>query len=445
MNGAGRDVGGVLLAAVEGPAKRAGLRPGDRLLSVGETPVVDILDLEMAAADGVLDLLVEHEGVRRTVTVEIPPGGWHGLSLEHGLGSETRTCVNACRFCFVDQMPAGLRETLYVKDDDYRLSFLHGTFVTLSNLDEADLRRIERLALSPLYVSLHAWDDDVRARLMGPAASVARERLVRLDEAGICTHIQVVLCPGVNDGRVLEETVRRLAALEGVEDVGVVPVSLTEEHDLRRLRPADARATVALIDRLQRDLRHDLGRTFVHAADELYLAAAAVPPAPDAALQYENGIGLCAAFLADADDVADELRAAHAMDGGPGLCPSARGLRLLTGEQAAPVVAAACRGLPAARPLVVRNRLFGPHVTVTGLLGGREVLDALTVAPLDEGEWLLAPRSFLPAALGRTLDDVNEEELAAACGGRLVVAGSVADALRELMSPGDRRTSRDRS
>jgi len=273
---------------------------------------------------------------------------------------------------------------------------------------------------------------------MGPAAGQARRRLVRLDAAGIHTHVQIVLCPGVNDGPVLEETVRRLAGLDAVEDVGVVPVSLATEGELRRLRRDDAGAALELVQRLQGELQGALGRRFVHAADEIHLAAGAVPPAPDAALQYENGIGLCAAFEADVGALAEPSPARGAGSGGGGPGASSR-LRLLTGELAAPVVETACRRLPGARPLVVRNRLFGPHVTVTGLLGGREVLQALAEQPLEGNEWLLAPRSFLPAALGKTLDDVSEPELAAACHGRLLPADTVAAAVAALRVRGDVR------
>ena len=163
------------VAAVEAAAQRAGLRAGDCIARLNGAVPIDVLDLEMAAADGALWLSVLRDGRLLDLVVEPRPGEWHGISLGHdGLGAEPRTCGNACRFCFVDQVPAGLRPALSVKDDDYRLSFLHGNFITLSNLDEADLARIEELRLSPLYVSLHAWDDEARVRLMGRAAADSR-------------------------------------------------------------------------------------------------------------------------------------------------------------------------------------------------------------------------------------------------------------------------------
>ena len=241
----GRDavpVGGLVVAAVQDAAARAGLRPGDCITRIdGEVPV-DVLDLELAAADDVFTLTVLRDGRPLELAVAPRPGEWHGVSLDHdGLGDEPRVCRNRCRFCFVDQVPRGLRPALYVKDDDYRLSFLHGNFTTLTNLREADVQRILELRLSPLYVSLHAWDDAARVRLMGRAAAGSRETLLRLAAAGLELHLQVVLCPGWNDGDVLRETVERTAALESVSDLGVVPVSLAAEGDLRRVAGDDAR------------------------------------------------------------------------------------------------------------------------------------------------------------------------------------------------------------
>ena len=224
---------GLAVAAAEGAAATAGLRPGDRILAVDGLAPEDVLDLELAAADGALDLLVERGPERLRLAVAPAPGAPHGIELEGGLGVALRRCANDCRFCFVDQLPRGLRRSLYVKDDDYRLSFLSGTFITLSNLSERDLRRIETLHLSPLYVSLHDWDDRRRVRLMGKKAAVSRARLERLAAAGVTMHVQVVLCPGVNDGDALIETVRALGAVAQVADVGVVPVSVAGGHELR--------------------------------------------------------------------------------------------------------------------------------------------------------------------------------------------------------------------
>ena len=427
---------GLLVDEVEGAARRAGVRAGDRIVTVDGRRPEDVLDLSLAAADGGFELGLERDGRPLTLPIRLRRGEGHGLALRDGLGVPVRRCANDCPFCFVAQVPPGLRPSLSVRDDDYRLSFLQGTFITLTNLSEHDLERIVALRLSPLYVSLHAWDDGVRARLMGPGAGRAREQLARLVAGGVGLHVQVVLCPGLNDGPVLCDTVEHLLALAagagpdpndaaaatsaGVIDVGVVPVSLASAAGgLRPPTPADASTAVALVGELQVAAAARLGRRFVHAADELYLRAGAWPPAGDAPEQYENGVGICAALLDEVEAIAP-------------VSPPPR-VALLGGVAAAPVLAAASRRLAArtgaaVRPFIVANRLFGPHVTVTGLLGGREVADALRERPLAVDEWLLAPRTVAPEGLGRTLDDVSEAELAAACGGRLALGPDLAGA-----------------
>jgi putative radical SAM enzyme (TIGR03279 family) len=425
---------GVTVAAATGPAARGGLREGDCIVRLNGAPPRDVLDLELGAADGTLWLTVLRDGHPLDLVIVLPAGEWHGVSLAGGLGDRMRTCRNRCRFCFVDQLPAGLRPSLYVKDDDYRHSFLHGSFVTLTNLSEADVERLVELRLSPLYVSLHAWDDEARAALMGSPARASRAILERLAGAGLELHLQIVLCPGWNDGAVLTETVDRTAAI-GCEDVGVVPVSLAAEGDLRRVTSEDASRLLTEVAAWQEAFVASLGRSYVHAADEFYLLVGLLPPFGDAPLQYENGIGMSAQLLLEARELAAQEAGRRAAAAPPGQ-REPTSLRVLTGALGVPVIQALAGTLTAARvrsrPFAVTNALFGPHVTVTGLLGGEEVVEALRREPLADGEWLLAPRTFLPGDLGRTLDDVSEETLAAACRGRLVVAGDLHEAFARL-------------
>ncbi len=259
-------------------AARAGLRAGDCIARLNGVAPIDVLDLEMAAADGTFSVTVSRDGHPLDLVVAPRRGEWHGISLGHGgIGTPTAVCRNRCRFCFVDQVPRGLREALYVKDDDYRLSFLHGNFMTLTNLEEADLERIEELRLEPLYVSLHAWDDEARVGLMGEAARSSRRSLERLAAAGLELHLQVVFCPGWNGGEVLAETVARTAALPAVVDIGIVPVSLAAEGDLRRVTATDAAAVCDAVARWQALHRRRRGTDFVHAADEFHLLRSEFP------------------------------------------------------------------------------------------------------------------------------------------------------------------------
>jgi len=426
------------VAAVQDAAQRAGVRPGDCIARLNGAAPQDVLDLEMAAADGAFWLTVLRDGHPLDLVVEPRGGEWHGISLGYdGLGAPPRVCRNRCRFCFVDQVPAGLRPALSVKDDDYRLSFLHGNFTTLTNLDEDDLARIVRLRLSPLYVSLHAWDDGARVRLMGRAAAGSRAALERLAAVGLELHLQVVFCPGWNDGRVLAQTVEHAAAVPGVADLGIVPVSLALEGDLRRVTPDDAATVLAAVGQWQDRYREKRGVAFVHAADEFHLLCGRTPPPSDAPEQYENGIGMAALFAQEAAGLVSARRSAAGRRRPAAQRPRAGAVRILCGALAEPVVAGAAGMLAAAFELPVRafpveNRLFGPHVTVTGLLGGREVLDALRDDPLAHDEWLVAPRVFLPAELGRSLDDVGEGDVAAAGGGRLALAESLRQAFATL-------------
>jgi NifB/MoaA-like Fe-S oxidoreductase len=276
--------------------------------------------------------------------------------------------------------------------------------------------------------------------------------LERLAAAGLELHLQVVLCPGWNDGAVLAETVEALRALPAVADMGIVPVSLAAEGDLRRVTAADAEALLAAVHRWQTRCRTEVGRSFVHAADEFHLLCGLLPPASDAPEQYENGIGMSAQLLEEAEALAagardgvDSATGARTDDGGvttagtPGSVDGGppESVRILCGELAEPVIARAAAALEPAtglrvRPFAVPNRLFGRHVTVTGLLGGEEIVDALGARPLADREWLVVPRTVVPRALARTLDDVTEGQLAAACGGRLVLAGSLAAAFARL-------------
>ena len=322
---------GVRVLAVEpgGLAAGAGLRPGDRLLRVNGQPLRDLVDFHVQAGEEELAIEVDRSGRPCSVVLERKWGRDLGLECEPPAPAEISTCANKCVFCFIHQLPKGLRKSLYVKDDDYRLSFLHGNYITLTDLPESEIQRIIDLHLTPLYVSVHATDPALRYLLLGSPKTIKgdlMERLRRLAESGIRLHTQIVLCPGLNDGPHLERTVRELGELHpGVHTVAVVPVGLTRHREglypLRSITPAEAGATLDAIHAWQADFRARLGTRLVFAADELYLQAGRQVPPASAYEEFsvvEDGVGPGA-------PVRGRVSTAGRPSGPPALAPLARG------------------------------------------------------------------------------------------------------------------------
>src|SRR5215469_9061747 len=277
---------GVVVAAVGArtPAARAGLLPGDRILAINGAALRDVIDFHFQAGEEWLELTFERDGQPRATTLR-RRGADLGLELEAPRPSEISTCANKCVFCFIHQLPRGMRKSLYVKDDDFRLSFLHGNYITLTDLEEPALRRIEEQRLSPLYVSVPATEPELRHRLLGQPR-IKRELMPimeRLCRAGIAIHAQIVLCPDWNDGAHLERSIRDLARLHpGVRTAAIVPVGLTRHRDrlpaLRRLEDEEARVLAIRVTGWQREFLAGMGTRFVFAGDEVYLQAGTEPP-----------------------------------------------------------------------------------------------------------------------------------------------------------------------
>src|SRR5438093_1501649 len=313
---------GVVVAAVHArtAAAAAGLRPGDRVLAINGHALRDAIDFRFHGGDERLALSVERDGARHALRLARRPGADLGVELEAPRAGEIATCANKCVFCFIHQLPKGMRRSLYVKDDDFRLSFLHGNYITLTDLDEAELERIVEQRLSPLYVSVHATDTTLRWELLGRPRRHAEilPRLERLAKAGIRMHAQIVLCPDLNDGAQLERTVRELAPLHpSVATTAIVPVGLTRHRErlpaLRTLTDDEARALVAIVAAWQRELLEQLGSRFVFLGDEVYLQAGAPLPDADAYEGFaiaEDGIGLVRRFE---DGLARTLRGRRAL------------------------------------------------------------------------------------------------------------------------------------
>ena len=406
---------GVVVAAVRAgtDAARAGLREGDRVLAVNGHELRDAIDFQFHAAEAVLRLDVERDGDRRPLTLTRASGDL-GVELTAPRPGDIATCANKCVFCFIHQLPKGMRKSLYVKDDDYRLSFLHGNYITLTDLEDADFERIVEQRLSPLYVSVHATDAELRHRLLGSPRRSAEilPRLERLAKARIRVHAQVVLCPDLNDGPHLARTVAELAPLHPhVSTVAVVPVGLTRHRErlpaLRMLSPGEARALIATAEGWQRAFVETLGSRFVFLADEIYLLAGQPLPA---ARDYEgfpvveDGIGLVRRFE-DGWRRGVARRASRRV---------VRDVTIASGAMFAPRLAALLGALDdgaRARVATIPNDFFGRAIGVAGLMAGVDIQRHLA-ARGDLGETVLVPSVTVRDGDGVFLDDMTPDDLA---------------------------------
>ncbi|MHB1357943.1 MAG: DUF512 domain-containing protein, partial [Anaerolineae bacterium] len=332
-----RNHGGLIsLVAPESLGALAGLQPGDRLLAINDQILRDVIDYRFYSAEEQLQLLMERDGKQFIVDIERDYGAELGLEFTDLVFDGMRLCRNHCPFCFVDQMPTGLRPSLYLHDDDYRYSFLLGNFVTLTNLTEDDWQRIGEQGLSPLYVSIHATDQAVRRRVLGsPRAPDIIAQLNRLNELGIVVHGQIVISPGVNDGPILRQTIEQVVGLwPAVETLAIVPVGLTQcqQREIRRVTASEANAILDLADEYRLLLQQKCGCTWLYPADELYLLAGrTIPPASfyDDEAQWQNGVGLVRGLLDDWQRTRRKLYA---------LTPRVQHITLACGELIAPTL-----------------------------------------------------------------------------------------------------------
>lgn len=432
-------VGGKVKDVVPGSAAwKSGIEPGDIVVGLGGRPPRDIIDYWFYTASPAISLeVIKKDGGRLAVRLKKEEDEDPGIVFHEVLFDGLITCKNDCIFCFVDQLPPGLRNSLYLKDDDYRLSFLHGNFITLNSLSPRDYRRIVRQRLSPLYVSVHTTSADVRQYLMGNvAARHILRRLKRLTSAGVVVHSQIVICPGINDGEHLKRSVEDLARLRpNLRTVGVVPVGTTRYTTAKGNRPAvrrptetEARSVIEQVEDLGERFLGETGRRFVYPADEWYVIAGRTPP--DASFyddfeQLQNGIGMLAlatenvrkAMRSTSRPRHGRSRSAVRPMGGCDECkiglhdfPRQKHVMVITAPAAYPRVmdwiegmrrAGAFEepGVRVASPVSVdgietgsvylpgacceitlasvNNEIFGPQVDVTGLLAGRDVMRAI--------------------------------------------------------------------
>jgi len=395
-------------------AARYGLKRGDQLVSVNGSEIHDSIDFLFHASEERLSLvLIGHNGVSRKLRIIKDPDDTLGLEFPP---LTIRRCRNKCIFCFVDQMPPGCRRSLYVKDDDYRASFLYGNYITLGNLHEKDWERIFTQRLSPLYISVHATEPGLRSSLMrNKNAPDIMASMKRLAGGGIRMHTQIVLSPGINDGRHLLKTIDDIAGLfPAVLSIAVVPVGITGHREglfpLRSFRPNEALRVVKTIQSIAGRFKRKIGTRLVYPSDEFYIKAR-LPFPPLSSYedlpQIENGVGMVASFLHEAKRTRLPRN----------VIPIT--MTAVTGVSFSPILRTVLRRLQGTagvtvRVVTARNILFGPPVTVSGLLSGRDILTAVQGKRL--GSLLLIPSSTLKENEGIFLDDMNIADLEAIVG-----------------------------
>ncbi len=428
-------------------AHRLGLLPGDQILAINGHRLHDVIDYRFYQAEDELELVVRRGDQLQAFHLHKATDEDLGLGFFSPTFDGIRRCRNDCPFCFLSGMPRGLRPSLYVKDDDYRYSFLFGNFITLTNLTEADWRRLEEQRLSPLYVSVHATEPELRSQLLGcRRAPDILEQIRRLGTLRIRIHAQIVVTPGLNDGAHLARTVADLSDLHPtVQSIGIVPVGLTRHRPvtclpLRTMSSSEARAIVAETRKWQGQFRRRFGTRLVWASDEIYLLAGARIPgarAYEGFPQLENGVGLVCSLLVDWQRIKRQgLR--------PGrVTPSPQGpnpVTVVTGTLAAPVLAPALAELQSLldergkatrfRLLPVANRFFGETVTVAGLLTARDVLEALKGQHLGQAVFL--PRAMFDSAGQVTLDDASLRDFREALGVEVHYASQLSQIVQVL-------------
>ncbi len=385
----------LIVSAVESgsPAGRAGIQTGDLVRQINGHQILDILDYQFHTAATRLRFLVERAGREISLTLTKEDDEIPGLTFLHDLGDKIHTCNNKCVFCFIHQMPKKMRKTLYLMDDDFRLSFMHGNYVTLTNISDAEFQRIIDQKLSPLYVSVHATDPEIRAQLLGkkePAPILPQIRI--LADNRIDVHAQIVLCPGLNDGNALAQTLEELAAEHpsqtgkraGVSSVAIVPVGLTKFRErLPNLQAADrdyAREMIGNIQSAELGFKRRLGTRFAWLSDEWYFLAE--EPFPSAAHyeefpQLEDGIGTVRLFLDEARAIDRQL---------PARAPKPVSATLITAELAAAVIRSFADRLNHVdgvdlNVLAVRNDFFGGGINIAGLITAQDILGQISGFP----------------------------------------------------------------
>lgn len=410
-------------------AQELEIEPGDALVSVNDTAIQDVFDYHYQMNEEYVTVVIRKpDGEEWEYEIEKDYEDDIGIVFENGLMDEYRSCCNRCIFCFIDQMPPGMRETLYFKDDDSRLSFLQGNYVTLTNLKEQDIERIITYKLAPIHISVHTMNPKLRCEMLNNRfAGEALQKMRRLYEAGIEMNGQIVLCKGVNDGEELERSIRELVEyVPHMRSVSVVPAGLTKFREglypLELFTSQEAQEVLRTIHRWQKQCMERFGTHFIHASDEWYLLAKEeLPPEEsyDGYLQLENGVGMLRLLL-------DEFQ--EALQEGENGTLSQETISVATGKLAAPYIQMLAQEFMQRYPqkriqvFAIRNDYFGEQITVAGLLTGQDILNQLKEQEL--GDRLLLPCSLLRSGEEVFLDDMTVGELKNALQVRIDIVNS---------------------
>ncbi len=407
----------------ESIAMELGIEPGDELISINDTEISDIFDYQYLVHDEHLDVLIrKRDGEEWLLDVDKDFDEDLGLEFENGLMDSYRSCSNKCIFCFIDQMPKGMRETLYFKDDDSRLSFLQGNYVTLTNMSDEDVDRIIKYHLSPINVSFQTTNPELRCKMLGNRfAGEALKKVDRLvfEGSGIELNGQIVLCKGINDGQELERSIRDLTRyIPNLQSVSVVPVGLSRHREgLFHLEPFekdDACKVIDLIESWQKKIFDEHGYHFIHASDEWYfLAGRDFPEAEryDGYIQLENGVGMMRLLMDEFDEAFETVLREHSEE----LSDVDRNISLVTGKLIYPCIKQMadramekCPGLKV-HVYEIINEFFGERITVSGLLTGQDIIKQLKGREL--GDMLYLPENLLRSGDDILLDDVRVPDI----------------------------------
>lgn len=430
--------GGIISAIHQGSlAEELELVPGDKIISINEQELTDIIDLSFALADEEIEMLIEHEnGEQEIIAFEKDMDEELGAEFESAVFGKIRQCANNCYFCFVDQVAPNMRDSLYIKDDDYRLSFLYGNFVTMTNMGPRDLERIHRLHLSPLYISVHTTNPKLRGEMLRTKrGELIMEQLAKLNEADVEYHTQVVLCPGLNDGAELDRTIQDIISMQPyAKTLGIVPVGLTKFREncypLKTFDGQGAKKVIEQVRHWQEKMRKQIGKNFIYLSDEFYLLAGEPLPKAeeyDGFPQLDNGIGLTRNFIEQWKET--EIN--------PNNYQKLLNLDIICGKSAGKVIKNLVDELNIdnlnANVLALENEFFGHEVTVTGLLTGQDIIKNLKQNKANR-DGIIIPSCALREGEDIFLDDYTLEDIKKAFPDEEVKVASDAIMLKNLLA-----------